>query len=47
MNHGFVVLLFDKKIVAYELKSPLGRGVQNIESELSLYGPKDSFGGES
>lgn len=43
VNNGFVVLLFDKKIVAYELKSSLGRGVQNIESELSLYGPKDSF----
>ena len=42
LNNGFVILKINK-IYACELRSNLDRGVQMIESELSLGGSKDSF----
>lgn len=42
LNKGFLIIIV-KKIYALEFKSVLDRGITNIESELSLSGPKDSF----
>lgn len=42
LNKGFLIIIV-KKIYAFEFKSVLDRGITNIESELSLSGPKDSF----
>ena len=42
VNNGFLII-FDKKIYAVEVKAKLDRGINNIQSELSLSGPKDSF----
>ena len=42
LNNGFLIIFY-KKIYAFELKSNLDRGVNTIESELTLSGPKDSF----
>lgn len=42
INNGYIIL-HSNKYYAYEVKAPLDRGVQMIESELSLGGSKDSF----
>ncbi len=42
LNLGYVVIIY-KHIYAVELKSHEGRGVQTINSELSIGGAKDSF----
>lgn len=42
LNNGFVIIIY-KKIYACELRANLDRGVNTIESELSISGPKDSF----
>lgn len=42
LNLGYVVIIY-KNIYAVELKSHEGRGVQTINSELSIGGAKDSF----
>lgn len=40
---GFVIIITKRKIYAVEIKALLDRGIQTIESELSITGPKDSF----
>lgn len=40
---GYVIIITKEKIYAIELKAELSRGIQAIESELSITGPKDSF----
>lgn len=42
LNNGFAIVIY-KKIYACELRANLDRGVNTIESELSISGPKDSF----
>lgn len=42
VNKGFLIII-GKNIFASEFKSLFDRGVTNIESELSINGPKDSF----
>lgn len=42
LNNGFVIVIY-KKIYACEIRADLDRGVNTIESELSISGPKDSF----
>ena len=42
LNSGYIIIIY-KKIYACELKINLDRGVEKIESELSISGPKDSF----
>lgn len=42
LNNGFVIVVY-KNIFACELRADLDRGVNTIESELSISGPKDSF----
>lgn len=42
INNGFLIIFY-KKIYAVEVKAKLDRGINNIQSELSLSGPKDSF----
>lgn len=42
VNNGFLIIFY-KKIYAVEVKATLDRGINNIQSELSLSGPKDSF----
>ncbi len=42
LNNGFVIIIY-KKIYACEIRANLDRGVNTIESELSISGPKDSF----
>ena len=42
LNLGYVIIIY-KNIYAVELKSHEGRGVQSINSELSIGGAKDSF----
>ena len=42
VNNGFLIIFY-KKIYAVEVKAKLDRGINNIQSELSLSGPKDSF----
>lgn len=42
LNNGFVIVIY-KKIYACEIRANLDRGVNTIESELSISGPKDSF----
>ena len=42
LNSGYIIIIY-KKIYACELKNNLDRGVEKIESELSISGPKDSF----
>lgn len=43
LNLGYVIIIIYKNIYAVELKSHEGRGVQTINSELSIGGAKDSF----
>lgn len=40
---GFVIIITKTNIYAAELRASLDRGIQTIESELSIIGPKDSF----
>lgn len=42
VNNGFLIIFY-RKIYAVEVKAKLDRGINNIQSELSLSGPKDSF----
>lgn len=42
VNNGFLIIFY-KNIYAVEVKAKLDRGINNIQSELSLSGPKDSF----
>ena len=42
LNNGFLIIIYNK-IYAFEIRSNLDRGVNTIDSELSLSGPKDSF----
>lgn len=42
VNNGFLIIFY-KKIYVVEVKAKLDRGINNIQSELSLSGPKDSF----
>ena len=42
VNNGFLIIIY-KSIYAVEVKAKLDRGINNIQSELSLSGPKDSF----
>lgn len=41
--NGYVILIIKHKLYAIELKKDLSRGINTIESELSITGPKDSF----
>lgn len=43
ISQGFIIIITKKKIYATEIKALIDRGVQTIESELSITGPKDSF----
>ncbi len=44
INYGFVVIICSKKLIyAVEVKADLARGINTIESEISIKGPKDSF----
>ncbi len=43
LQQGFVIIITKTKIYAVEIKASLDRGIQTIESELSIIGPKDSF----
>ena len=42
LNNGFLIIIYNR-IYAFEIRINLDRGVNTIESELSLSGPKDSF----
>lgn len=42
VNNGYIVLL-GNKIYACEVKAKLDRGINTIEGELTITGPKDSF----
>lgn len=42
LNNGYVVIISDK-IYASEVKANLDRGINTINGELSITGPKDSF----
>ena len=42
INNGYFILI-SNKIYASEVKANLDRGINTVESELSLCGPKDSF----
>ena len=43
INNGFIILIVDNNIYSIEVKSILDRGINTIESELSICGSKDSF----
>lgn len=43
VGKGFLIIITKKDIYATELKAKLDRGINTIESELSITGPKDSF----
>lgn len=43
LSIGFIIIIYKTNIYATEIKALLDRGVQTIESELSITGPKDSF----
>ena len=43
LSLGFIIIIYKNNIYATEIKALLDRGVQTIESELSITGPKDSF----
>ena len=43
LHIGNVIIIIKSKIYAAEIRALLDRGVQTIESELSITGPKDSF----
>lgn len=43
INKGFVVSIIKNKIFSIEMRKKLERGINTIESELSINGPKDSF----
>lgn len=43
LSQGFIIIITKKDIYAAEVKPILDRGIQTIESELSITGPKDSF----
>ena len=42
LNNGFIIIVY-KKIYAVEFRANLDRGINEVTSELSLSGPKDSF----
>ena len=43
LSLGFILIITTKNIYATEIKVLLDRGIQTIESELAITGPKDSF----
>ncbi len=44
VNYGFVVIICNRNLIyAVELKADLSRGINTIESEITVKGPKDSF----
>ena len=43
LNTGYVIVIINKIIYAFELKNNLDRGISKCDSELSIGGPKDSF----
>lgn len=43
LSKGFLLININKKIYAAEIRTIIDRGIQTIESELSVTGPKDSF----
>lgn len=43
LSLGFIIIIHKKNIYATEIRALIDRGVQAIESELSITGPKDSF----
>ncbi len=44
INYGFVVIICNKDLIyAVETKADLSRGINQIESEITIKGPKDSF----
>ena len=43
LNLGFVIILFNNKILACEFRNNLDRGISKCDGELSIGGPKDSF----
>ena len=42
LNNGYLIIIYNK-IYACELRINLDRGINTIQSELAIYGPKDSF----
>lgn len=43
LSNGFIIISVKNNIFATEIRALIDRGVQTIESELSITGPKDSF----
>ena len=43
LTKGFIIIITKKYTYAVEVRNVLDRGIQTIESELSITGPKDSF----
>ena len=43
LTKGFIIIITKKYTYAVEVRNILDRGIQTIESELSITGPKDSF----
>ncbi len=43
LNNGFLLCIINNEIFAIEVRARLDRGVNTIESEISITGPKDSF----
>ncbi len=44
VNYGFVVIICSNNLIyAIELKADLSRGINTIESEITIKGPKDAF----
>lgn len=43
LTNGFSLLLFNKTIIAIEVRAEINRSVEKASVEQSLYGPKDSF----
>ena len=43
LENGFCIILYENKIKAIEVKANLDRGITTAQTELSMYGSKDSF----
>ncbi|MBR4619203.1 MAG: spore germination protein [Bacilli bacterium] len=43
IHNGYIIILTEKKIYAFEERANLDRGIQTITSELTIKGPKDAF----
>lgn len=42
VNNGYIIIIY-KKIYAFEMRAIIDRGVNTIDGELTITGPKDSF----